>query len=116
MVEDNQFQIEQRQKKEKESEKEREGEREKGGERKRVMEEGRETDWTGEMGGKEEGRTALSNVCVYECVCVCMCVCVCVCVCVVTFDLCRVTFKVGVRQPGTLLPAMMEVEVVGLTR
>ncbi len=36
------------------------------GERKRVMEEGRETDWTGEMGGKQEGW--LSEKSVYVCV------------------------------------------------
>lgn len=43
MVEDNQFQIEQRQKKEKE------GGGEGGGVMRRVTEKGKETDWTGEQ-------------------------------------------------------------------
>lgn len=63
-----------------------ETEKKKKGERKRVMEEGRETDWTGEMGRKEEG--LLSEKSVY--------------VCVVTFDLCRVTFMVGAVALRTL--------------
>lgn len=53
MVEDNQFQIEQRQQKERRRE------------RKRVMEEGRENDWTREMGGEEEG-WRMVYVCVWS--------------------------------------------------
>lgn len=50
------------------------------------MEEGRETDWTGEMEGMDEGW--LSEKSVY--------------VCVVTFNLCWVTFTVGTLPLGTM--------------